>query len=85
MKQNSIEIFNLLAHASKIHDEIYRLRCDIRDFLRNEDHTQHCKNCNSLRTVEQIELKEAQEFVGDAVINLCCIMREEEEEKEHVQ
>ena len=73
MKQNGAEIFNMLAHASKIRDETFRLRREMRDFA-NRTGDAFFKDC------ADGFLKDAQHDINRAVMVLCAAMRNEEED-----
>jgi len=85
MKQNSIEIFNLVARASKIHDEIFRLRGDVRELIRHEDYVLPNPCLDDLRYVEEPLLDDAEDAMADAIVSLCAAMRKEEEIDEEQQ
>lgn len=82
MKENNIQVFNFVARTSKIHDEIFRLRNDLREFIRHTDYVLPGKALDDIRYTEDGHLGDAQENVGEAIVSLCNAMRIAEEEKE---
>lgn len=75
MTENLNELFNMVARTSKIRDEIYRLRSDIREFVRHEDYVLP-KSCQShIQYAEEVTLDDAQDGMSETIIELCDAMR----------
>ena len=84
MNEHAEEIFNFIARASKIHDEIYRLRSDIRAFISHTDYVLPTICKDDLNFAEDVPLCNAQHSMAEAIVNLCSAMRiyKEEPDKE---
>lgn len=81
MKEHTVEIFNFVAHASKIHNEISKLRNDIRIFIQHTDYVSPPDCIEDLEYAEATQLKDTQHAIGEAIVTLCSAMRIHEEEE----